>query len=295
MAESLAAEDPDSTAQMSADDANAYRRDVRDRRARRLGAGTPEGDPRAATSAVQRRRSAVARSSSDRLVGRRGAAADTAASIDPEIQLPTVFDADADAARRQSSAAQIKPKRSSGKASGLIGVGLLTAAAAFGAVVFWEDVVKLTADPVGRLQADASRPSSARPVETAATKTPGTPPAAPTTRETALSATAVLRTPTTPAAAEPGVVFVKYKYDLVERPEGPALEIWGEVANNGPDDSPKPVIEIVTRDADGKELQRWTAQPEVDVIKVGKKVRFTSRMMYPKGPVATVDFSFVTK
>ena len=36
------------------------------------------------------------------------------------------------------------------------------------------------------------------------------------------------------AKASEGMVFVDFKYDLIERAEGPALEVWGRVANNGP-------------------------------------------------------------
>lgn len=87
-----------------------------------------------------------------------------------------------------------------------------------------------------------------------------------------------------------GVVFAESKFDLVTRPEGPALEVWGRVANNGPGDVLSPTIEIVSRDEDGTALQRWLAQPDIEMLAPGESAQFSSRMMYPLGPVNTVDF-----
>lgn len=92
----------------------------------------------------------------------------------------------------------------------------------------------------------------------------------------------------TPGRAS-GLAFVDYQYDLVERAEGPALEVWGRVANNGGEPVLTPTIEIVSRNAEGEALQRWLAHPEVDKLGVGETARFTSRMMYPLGPVTDVD------
>ncbi|MEM9726119.1 MAG: hypothetical protein AAF909_11730 [Pseudomonadota bacterium] len=92
------------------------------------------------------------------------------------------------------------------------------------------------------------------------------------------------------ASAAAGIVFVEFKYDLVERADGPALEVWGRVANNGPNQTDAPIIEIVSRDKEGKALQRWLAQPDVLKIDPGESARFRSRMMYPLEPVHDVDF-----
>lgn len=88
-----------------------------------------------------------------------------------------------------------------------------------------------------------------------------------------------------------GVVFVDHGFDLVRRPEGPALEVWGRVANNGPDEAVAPTIEIVSRDSTEGALQRWTAHPERRVLAPGESTRFTSRMMHPLGPVYAVDLA----
>lgn len=90
--------------------------------------------------------------------------------------------------------------------------------------------------------------------------------------------------------ARDGLVFVEFKYDLVERAEGPALEVWGRIANNTKDEKLSPTIEIVSKDKAGKPLQRWLAQPEVESIGPGESARFSSRMMYPLEPVHDVDF-----
>lgn len=94
------------------------------------------------------------------------------------------------------------------------------------------------------------------------------------------------------AALRTGVVFVEFKYDLVERAEGPALEVWGRVANNGPSAAPSPTIEIVSLNEQGDMLQRWLARPETAEIAPGESARFSSRMMYPEGPVYDVELSF---
>ncbi|MEL6979292.1 MAG: zinc-ribbon domain-containing protein [Pseudomonadota bacterium] len=87
-----------------------------------------------------------------------------------------------------------------------------------------------------------------------------------------------------------GVVFVEHKYDLVERAEGPALEVWGRVANNGEESALSPTIEVISRNSEGVALQRWLAQPEVESLGPGESAKFSSRMMYPLGPVHSVDF-----
>ena len=92
--------------------------------------------------------------------------------------------------------------------------------------------------------------------------------------------------------APDGMVFVAHGFDVVERPEGPALEIWGRVANNGAADAYAPLVEIVSRDGVDAELQRWTARLEAPVLKPGESARFASRMMYPIGPVSAVDLAF---
>lgn len=89
---------------------------------------------------------------------------------------------------------------------------------------------------------------------------------------------------------ENGLVFVEYRYDLVDGPDGPALEVWGRVANNGPDVAFSPTIEIVSRDENGEALQRWPARLESERLGVGEVARFSSRMMFPDGPVYDVDF-----
>lgn len=94
------------------------------------------------------------------------------------------------------------------------------------------------------------------------------------------------------AESRHGVIFVEAGYDLVARPEGPALEIWGRIANNGGEPALTPSIEIVSRDGDGERLQRWLVWPETDVLEPGQSARFTSRMMHPLGPIADVDFYF---
>ena len=87
-----------------------------------------------------------------------------------------------------------------------------------------------------------------------------------------------------------GLVFVESKYDLVERAEGPALEVWGRVANNSKKEALSPTIEIISKDKEGKTLQRWLAQPKVESIAPGESARFSSRMMYPLEPVHDVEF-----
>ncbi len=96
-------------------------------------------------------------------------------------------------------------------------------------------------------------------------------------------------TPSAQPGRSSGLAFVDYQYDLVERAEGPALEVWGRVANNGSEPVLTPTIEIVSRNTEGEALQRWLAHPEVDRLGVGESARFTSRMMYPLGPVSDVD------
>lgn len=90
-----------------------------------------------------------------------------------------------------------------------------------------------------------------------------------------------------------GIIFAETKYDLVERAEGPALEVWGMVANNGPEAELSPTIEVVSRDKGGGELQRWFVYPDIDELKPGESARFESRLMYPVGPVFDVDLYIV--
>ena len=92
-----------------------------------------------------------------------------------------------------------------------------------------------------------------------------------------------------------GLVFVDSKYDLVERTDGKALEVWGVVANNGPGSTLTPTIEIVSRSEDGKALQRWVARPELQSLQPGEKSRFTARMMNPLGPVFDVDLYIASR
>lgn len=96
---------------------------------------------------------------------------------------------------------------------------------------------------------------------------------------------------TTAGGTPDGVIFVSHGFDVVERPEGPALEIWGRVANNGDADAYAPLVEIVSRDGVDAELQRWTARIEQAVLAPGESARFASRMMYPIGPVNAVDLA----
>lgn len=86
-----------------------------------------------------------------------------------------------------------------------------------------------------------------------------------------------------------GLVFVAHGYDVVELPDGEALQVWGRVANNGPDEIVGPQIEITSRDAAETRLQRWSIRPESHVLAPGESARFATRMMNPVGPVAAVD------
>lgn len=94
-----------------------------------------------------------------------------------------------------------------------------------------------------------------------------------------------------PFGAPRGAVFAAHGFDLVTRPEGPAVEVWGRVANNGPGAIAAPLIDITTRDAGDAPLQRWTARAEKDLLQPGESARFSSRMMYPAGPVMGVELS----
>ena len=73
------------------------------------------------------------------------------------------------------------------------------------------------------------------------------------------------------------------------------MEVWGRVANNSAKEALSPTIEIISRDKDGKALQRWLAQPEVKSIAPGESARFSSRMMYPLEPVHDVEFFIASR
>ena len=122
-----------------------------------------------------------------------------------------------------------------------------------------------------------------------------TEPAIDASRDTIREAAAPAAQPIVEALTEPktdGVVFVEHGYDLVEREDGPALEVWGRIANNTAEVLRSPSIEVSSLGAEGERLQRWLAWPETDELKPGESARFSSRMMYPLGPVEAVELQF---
>ncbi|MEL6282117.1 MAG: DUF3426 domain-containing protein [Pseudomonadota bacterium] len=90
-----------------------------------------------------------------------------------------------------------------------------------------------------------------------------------------------------PAASD--LSLVAPSYDFEDLREGPALTVAGLVANNGDAALPSPRVEITTFDESGQLLQRWTALLDVADIGPGASARFAARMMYPDGPVASVE------
>ena len=90
-------------------------------------------------------------------------------------------------------------------------------------------------------------------------------------------------------ASASDLALVAPSYDIEELVEGPALTVAGRVANNGARAQLAPRVEVVSLDADGRPLQRWTARLAVAEIEPGQAVRFATRMMYPDGPVHRVE------
>ncbi len=268
-------------------DFDVFRKKPGERRGRGLGAGrSPDLDPvppvgeepfRRAPDELARRAPRGGR----RPVGARGAASghDLGPRLDAGAQLPMVVESDDEDMRRV--ARRGVPARLSGRVGAVIGVAVVAAAAVFGAQFL---------EPDGP---DAPDVGASGEGGVAALSADG-----------GLATIATDNVPALPAssggsvgigAASPGVVIVERKYDLRDLPEGPALLIWGVVANNGPDDVPGPIIEVVSRDAGGAELQRFRASAEVDVLGVGDSARFQARMMYPLSPVHFVDFYIVNQ
>ena len=205
----------------------------------------------------------------------------------PDISLPAVYDSD-DPVFPDDADKSAPPPTRHGPGPALLGGVVVAAAAVVAAVIFAPDMFQQAATQ-SPPQEDDSIAAVFAPPEAAAPETATAPQATVIPELSPLEASVPpLDVPL--ASDGPGVVFVEYKYDLVERPEGPALEIWGVVANNGPESVVAPTIEIISRDQNGKALQTWIAQPEIDVLGVGQSARFTSRMMFPAGPVHDVDF-----
>lgn len=215
-------------------------------------------------------------------VGRRGAA--LAVRTDPTAfgaqleaaaaQLPAIVDDPAEHHERRP-AREARPSKTSGRLKAVAAVAVLAAAAVAGAQLLPTDsdapeggVTALSADE-GAGGAGAATSSDVSGV-------------------TDVGSIALADLP-------PGVVFVESQFDLQDLPEGPALLMWGVVANNSGERVPAPVIEVITRNAAGEELERLYISPEVDYLDANATARFAGRVVYPEGPVDAVDFYIVNQ
>ncbi|MCI4662729.1 MAG: zinc-ribbon domain-containing protein [Neomegalonema sp.] len=103
--------------------------------------------------------------------------------------------------------------------------------------------------------------------------------------------TLAIETAATPAP----VLIVDQGYDLMEDEIGPALLLWGRVANNGMASTPTPLVRFTTYDASGAELQTGEIEVEKAVLRPQDSARFAARVRFPRDPIDKVSFEIAPK